>query len=304
MQSKVLCGRIIKGDVVGVYANSTGTNKVAEYAYDAYGNCTIVSQQAGVGTLNPFRYRGYYWDSDLGLYYLQTRYYDPATGRFINADGLEYLDPQTLGGINLYSYCGNNPIMETDPHGTFVLSAIIWGFVIGFILSFTVSAVSQAANNEGEVNWGVAVVEGLFGGLSGALTASGIGGVIGKIADPALDLICNVLTTGIENDWKFTAKDIGTIALQMFISFGVSAKLDEYMPDIDRVFIRYANEQVNIINSKMARGAYRSAIKANNATATAKSLVKQCFTKGNLQEHFLMSGVQEIFDAIIGVLFV
>ena len=87
------------GDIVAIYLGAT---KMAEYAYDAYGNCTIVSQQAGVGTNNPFRYRGYYWDSDLGLYCLQTRYYDPATGRFINADSVEKIDPSVLCGLNLF----------------------------------------------------------------------------------------------------------------------------------------------------------------------------------------------------------
>ena len=110
--------KYIQGDVVGVY-NSTGTNKVAEYAYDAYGNCTIVSQQAGVGTLNPFRYRGYYWDSDLGLYYLQTRYYDPVTGRFINADEnyTLYLGLAILGGLSRYSYCFDDPVDYIDDCG-------------------------------------------------------------------------------------------------------------------------------------------------------------------------------------------
>jgi RHS repeat-associated protein len=66
---------------------------------------------------NPFRYRGYYWDKELNLYYLQTRYYDPQTGRFINADCLAYAYPNVVNGINLYAYCANNPIMMCDPTG-------------------------------------------------------------------------------------------------------------------------------------------------------------------------------------------
>ena len=97
----------IFGDIIAVY---NGTSKVAEYAYDAYGNCRVITG-SNIGTLNPFRYRGYYFDEDMKLYYLQSRYYDPETGRFINADDVSYLDPETIHGLNLYAYCLNNPVM-------------------------------------------------------------------------------------------------------------------------------------------------------------------------------------------------
>ena len=102
------------GDIVAIYQ---GTTKIAEYSYDAWGNCTIVSDYNGYGARNPFRYRGYYFDTDLNMYYLMTRYYDPNTGRFINADAIEYLDSETINGLNLYAYCNNNPIMNADPTG-------------------------------------------------------------------------------------------------------------------------------------------------------------------------------------------
>ena len=108
------------GDITAIYK---GTTKVAEYVYDAWGNCTITLDKRSYGTKNPFRYRGYYWDENLGMYYLMTRYYDPKTGRFINADSFEYLDPERINGLNLYAYCGNNPIMNVDPSGHEVLSA-------------------------------------------------------------------------------------------------------------------------------------------------------------------------------------
>ena len=63
---------------------------------------------------NPLRYRGYYYDTDLGLYYLQTRYYDSNTGRFINADSSLY---EGLLGSNMYAYCENNPVMYVDYSG-------------------------------------------------------------------------------------------------------------------------------------------------------------------------------------------
>ena len=65
---------------------------------------------------NPFRYRGYYYDTETQLYYLQSRYYNPAWGRFLNADGL-ISTGQGLIGYNMYTYCGNNPVMGYDPSG-------------------------------------------------------------------------------------------------------------------------------------------------------------------------------------------
>ena len=62
-----------------------------------------------IALLNPFRYRSYYYDEETGLYYLNSRYYDPETGRFINADKMDELNSKEINGLNLYSFCGNNP---------------------------------------------------------------------------------------------------------------------------------------------------------------------------------------------------
>ena len=70
-----------------------------------------------IGRVNPFRYRGYYYDEETNLYYLQSRYYDPTVCRFINADDVAYIAPETLNGLNLFAYCGNNPVMRTDSQG-------------------------------------------------------------------------------------------------------------------------------------------------------------------------------------------
>jgi len=109
----------LQGDIVAVY-NSSGA-KVASYTYsNAWGKCTTSYFNGGASTAvkyNPFRYRGYYYDSELGMYYLQSRYYDPNTCRFINADG--YVSTgQGLTGYNMFAYCGNNPVNRIDPTGS------------------------------------------------------------------------------------------------------------------------------------------------------------------------------------------
>ena len=85
---------------------------------DAWGNHSVSYTNGGGSTgaqYNPFRYRGYYYDTDLGMYYLQSRYYDPNTCRFINADG--QLNTDHILGTNLYAYCYNNPVMYVDYTG-------------------------------------------------------------------------------------------------------------------------------------------------------------------------------------------
>ena len=73
------------GDITAI--RDKDGNVVATYAYDAWGNCTVRNFTSdSIGNINPFRYRGYYYDTETGFYYLQTRYYDPTICRFINAD--------------------------------------------------------------------------------------------------------------------------------------------------------------------------------------------------------------------------
>ena len=106
----------LQGDIVAVY-NATGT-KLISYTYDAWGRFarTQVLSMPTTAIVNPYLYRGYYYDSDLGFYYLQSRYYDPNTCRFINADS--YVSTgQGILGYNMFAYCNNNPVMYVDPAG-------------------------------------------------------------------------------------------------------------------------------------------------------------------------------------------
>ena len=106
----------LQGDVIAI-ANTSGSI-VVNYTYDAWGNILSVSgsMASTVGAANPIRYRSYYYDTDTGFYYLQSRYYDPAIRRFINADGYINANGDILG-FNMYAYCGNNPVMGYDPTG-------------------------------------------------------------------------------------------------------------------------------------------------------------------------------------------
>ena len=107
----------LQGDIVKI-VNQDG-NTVVTYTYDALGKITKQTDTTtyGIAKLNPFRYRGYVYDDETGLYYLQSRYYDPVTGRFINAD--VYCDTNTdIFGTNMFTYCNNDPVNQVDPKGT------------------------------------------------------------------------------------------------------------------------------------------------------------------------------------------
>ena len=158
-KSRPLCHKLCDGgDVQGniiALLDSAG-NVVVKYVYDAWGNHAVLDGNGNdvtdgnhIGNLNPFRYRGYFYDVETELYYLQTRYYDPEVGRFITIDGIEYLDPESINGLNLYAYCGDNPVMGYDPNGTWDWDKF-WealGLIVTAIAAIAISVVTFSFNN-------------------------------------------------------------------------------------------------------------------------------------------------------------
>ena len=105
----------LQGDVVKLihYIPGFEYESVATYEYDAWGN---VSSSGRLAEINPLRYRGYYYDNETGFYYLQSRYYDPANRRFINADSYASTG-QGFVGTNMFAYCNNSPVFLVDSYG-------------------------------------------------------------------------------------------------------------------------------------------------------------------------------------------
>ena len=140
----------LQGDIVAVY-NDAGTLLVT-YAYDAWGYLLSTKYSNGgastAAQYNPFRYRGYYRDSETGFYYLNSRYYDPNTGRFVNADG--YVSTgQGLRGYNMYSYCNNNPVMYIDGSGNFPAWVLKIAIVV-VVAIVTTTAINHGINSYNE----------------------------------------------------------------------------------------------------------------------------------------------------------
>ena len=222
--------------------------------YDAWGNHAVlnangqeIGDAAHIGNKNPFRYRSYYFDTETELYYLKSRYYDPELGRFITIDDITYLDPETINGLNLYAYCGNNPIMRTDENGNawwhwllgivavaalaavVVASAVITGGAslvvmgVGFAIGATASVVSQGITNVingngffDNINIGTVLIGGLAGAaFAGAAFIPGLGGVVGAFG---IGFAANVATSSIEQ------KSIGEILFNGLVG-GLAAGL-------------------------------------------------------------------------------
>ena len=165
---------------------------------NAWGNHTIEdNSNLNLGELNPFRYRGYYYDTVTGLYYLKARYYDPTIGRFISMDSVEYVDPDIANGLNLYAYCGDNPIMNVDPSGSWFFTILLSG-LIGALIGGGVSIASQKISND-SINWGKTLFDLALGAVSGIIGFSKItrfgstllSGIIGAVGSIGGDIIQN-----------------------------------------------------------------------------------------------------------------
>ena len=178
--------RDCQGNIIAILDNSG--NVVVEYKYDAWGNheAEVASEDfVALAEINPFRYRGYYFDEETGLYFLQTRYYDPEVGRFIFRDSIEYADPETINGLNLYAYCLNNPVMCVDPTGTLawwqnLLIALAGIVIIAGLAVATVVTGGAAAGLAGAIAAG-ALKGALIGGVIGIGVGAGIGYAVGGV---------------------------------------------------------------------------------------------------------------------------
>ena len=128
----------LQGDVVGIY-DAAKSSMVISYTYDAWGRLVgkdgTSSDYAQLEMNNPLLYRGYQYDYETGFYYLQSRYYDPSVGRFLNADDTAFLGASgTLLSWNLFAYCENNVVNGSDPFGLFRINTQVAGAIIDLLV--------------------------------------------------------------------------------------------------------------------------------------------------------------------------
>ena len=208
---------------------------MVKYKYDAWGNHAVLNPDGSenenstfIGNVNPFRYRGYYYDTETGLYYLKSRYYDPETGRFITIDDVSYLAPDTINGLNLYAYCGNNPVMNVDPNGTFILSllaslaiAALVGSAVGVVGQFVSDMITSIITGQFQLSsWETYLGAAVGGAVGGMLTFIG--------APPSLVGFVTGFTTtfvgmGLEMATGRREQNWGELWLNSFVDGGFGA---------------------------------------------------------------------------------
>ena len=163
----------LQGDVM--YLVDANGVQVAAYDYDPYGK--IITATGDFAEINPLRYRGYYYDSETGFYYLQSRYYDPEICRFINGDKYSATATGFLG-YNMFAYCNNNPIIAADYDGEWL--NIVIGAVVGAVVNSAVIIVESLVKKQ-DIDWIKVGVSALSGAVSGAFSAAGLGAVGGAV---------------------------------------------------------------------------------------------------------------------------
>ncbi len=159
-------------DIIGLF-DSTGSQMVS-YSYDTWGNILSIdgTLKDTVGIKNPYRYRGYRYDAETELYYLQSRYYNPDMGRFINADGITGVQGEIFSH-NMFAYCLNNPINRTDDSGFFSFKNNFYlgvGSSFGFSLFGSLSLKNLSCSVGGSISWKITAG---FLGLTIGMLATG-----------------------------------------------------------------------------------------------------------------------------------
>ncbi len=177
----------LQGDIVKII--DTNKTVVATYEYDDWGKL-LVSEDSltAVGKLNPFRYRGYYYDTESGLYYLNSRYYDPEIGRFINADGEMASVSDSVHGFNLFAYCFDNPINNSDSEGNWPSWATKIAVGTAVIAAAALLTVVTAGSGTALACFAV-----------GALKGSAMGAAVGAVTGAATGAVTHRITTGSWN---------------------------------------------------------------------------------------------------------
>ena len=275
-------------DVIALLDN-TG-KVVVKYRYDAWGKCqtTVTDDNASmIAELNPFRYRSYYYDTETGFYFLQTRYYDPEIGRFMTIDDVSYLDPESINGLNLYAYCLNNPVMHADPSGCFVLTTflitIAIGALIGGLISGGFAIADQIQQNGWDIsnwNWKQIGLSVLGGIVAGGISAIPIGGWVGALVFGALGALAGGLISGSINSIESALICMSIGAVANIIAYGIGDKIAN--TQASKIFNQSSKPkslavqklQSHPLNmgTKVLKGSYRNAFKGTTQ-AEIKDLI-------------------------------
>ncbi len=287
------------GDVTHIY--TTDGTLVARYVYDAWGNHKIYdvngnevtkSMSDHIGNINPIRYRGYYYDSETELYYLEARYYDPDTGRFISQDSIDFIVSEHLTGLNLYAYCNNNPVMYSDPSGCFAITTFLItvgiGALIGGAISGGFAVADQVKQNGWDANawdWKQIGLSTLGGIVAGGISSVPLGGWAGALAFGALGSLAGGMISGSVDSVEsaIVAMSIGAIA--NVAAYGIGNKITNIKTQ--KIFnqsnkakslsVQRLQSHPSNMGSKALKGRYRNVFK-NATEEEIEKLIKNAYS--------------------------
>ena len=282
--------RNLQGDVVKIL-NISGA-VVASYTYDAWGK---VTSSGSIGQINPIRYRGYYYDTDMGFYYLQSRYYDPVVKRFINADDVSLLGANgDFTSLNLYAYCGNNPVDRSDDAGE--AWHILVGAGVGALSSFVASVATQLITQKGKFDLDEAIISAGYGAITGAWVTACPGAA--PYISGAMGVVESLVDDCLMSDEKISPKEIASNAI-ISGAFGLitgtwdndivdnKALIDNSIHSLKNVLFSGVNPGVRKTSTKLVRKFNRFIVK------TSWDSIKEEVTLS-----FLTEGTQQIAKVI------
>ena len=270
---------------------------VAEYQYDAWGN--ILSASGSRAEINPLRYRGYYYDSETGFYYVSSRYYDPEIGRFLSPDSTDILtaSPLVHTDKNLYAYCDNNPVVRADGSGEF------WHIVVGAVVGAVIStAVTVAMNVYTGAEWS----DGLFtaalsGAASGALGMTGVtfAGLVG--GNTAIAMAANTIDQVTENG-GFENFDVNEVVKTGFIAT-ISGVLGFSGGAGNEALMNMGVQTVHrTANAVTRHGVSAGIAEAGKAFLYYKKMTGN-FYRANVKDKFWVNVAQEVVVQAVAMIF-
>lgn len=223
----------IMGNIIGIYDQNY--NQIVEYKYDSWGNILSILDEnknevstSHIGYINPFRYKEYYYDNETSLYYLGNRYYSPELGRFISCD--EYLFYDILG-VNLYLYCGNDPVNKIDKNGEFWWA--VAQIAIPTVIASTIKVVSNIANGkkplENVLGTALGTACGAMVGMGWKSTLGAItGGIMGSFVSSTINE-CEDYLYGRKEPTKKNVLNSTKTVLEYSMAGGMTGGISSYL---------------------------------------------------------------------------
>ena len=225
-----------------------------------------------LGAANPLRYRGYVYDTETGLYYLSSRYYNPVWGRFINADTADVLGAspgKANWDKNLFAYCDNDPVNRKDDGGD-LWGQIIFGAVIG--AAFDIATQLWDNHNQGlsgkdawfKIRWGSVLASAISGGISAIPGGNRIADAVDNFLTPVIEESINALTSEENFDWRRVGNNV-------IRNMTLGVAIDRLMPNVPK-YIRDIKEQAKKAGCLGTR-AYNKYLKKAQFTSVSISII-------------------------------